>query len=109
MLLVISSEQIITSSKLSLSKSLEIKLDTANFFAIRSIDGMLNYLIFNPTIATLYTDLNMNAKYITDVGRLSYSGGTSIQFLKADGTLDENSYLTTSLAGLNAFSYVDCN
>ena len=69
-----------TSSKLSLSKSFELKLDTSDFFAIRSIDSMLNYLIFNPTITMLYTDLNMNAKNINNVSSITISGFASSNF-----------------------------
>ena len=84
-----------TSSKLSLSKSFELKLDTYDFFAIRSIDSMLNYLIFTPTTTMLYTDLNMNAKKINNVSSITISGfETSKFFLKSDGTLDENNYIT---------------
>ena len=86
-----------TSSKLSLSKSFELKLDTSDFFAIRSIDSMLNYLIFTPTSTMLYTDLNMNAKKINNVSSITISGfETSNFFLKSDGTLDINNYLTAS-------------
>ena len=61
-----------TSSKLSLSKSFELKLDTSDFFAIRSIDSMLNYLIFNPTITMLYPDLNMNAKNVNNLIKIAF-------------------------------------
>ena len=76
-----------TSSELALSKSFELKLDTSGFFAIRSIEGMLNYLIFNPTITMLYTDLNMNAKNINNVSSITISGYEADNFfLKSDGT-----------------------
>ena len=49
---------------------------------------MLNYLIFNPTTTMLFTDLNMNTKNISNVGKLSYALGVSTDFIKADGMLD---------------------
>ena len=45
----------------------------------------------------LYTDLNMNAKNINNVSSITISGFASSNFfLKTDGTIDENDYITAS-------------
>lgn len=45
-------------------------------------------------------DVNGTGRFVSDLTANSFikSGGTSTQFLKADGTIDTNTYLTTSLA-----------
>ena len=65
-----------TSSKLTLNRSLELKInDVGDFLAIRSLDSLSNYLIINTTSTILNTNLNMNANEITSIGRLSYALG----------------------------------
>jgi len=84
-----------TSSKLTVSRSTELLIDESDFFAIRSIDGFLNYLIFNPTVTMLYNNLNLNANNLSNVSSITISGFEADNFfLKSDGTLDENDYLT---------------
>jgi hypothetical protein len=81
-------------SKLTLNRSLELKInDTTDFLAIRSLDGLSNYLIMTDTNTDIYTDVNLNGNDITNVGSVVISGGSSTEFLKADGTLDDNDYL----------------
>lgn len=83
-----------TSSKLTVSRSTELLIDDNDFLAIRSIDAFLNYLILTPTEMNLYTDFNLNANALENVGSIKISGfETSNFFLKSDGTLDENDYL----------------
>ena len=83
-----------TSSKLTVNRSLELKLDEPDFFAIRSIDGFVNYLIFDDTIMNLYTNLNLNANNLSNVGSIKISSfENSNFFIKTDGTIDENDYL----------------
>ena len=43
----------------------------------------------------IYNDVNLNAKYITNVGKLAYASGLSSEFIKANGNLDRNRYLTS--------------
>ena len=47
----------------------------------------------------IYNDVNMNSKYITNVGKLAYSSGLSSEFIKANGDLDNTIYLSTTNAG----------
>ena len=83
-----------TSSKLTVNRSLELKLDEPDFFAIRSIDGFVNYLIFDDTIMNLYTNLNLNANDLSNVGSIKISSfENSNFFIKTDGTIDENDYI----------------
>ena len=83
-----------TSSKLTVNRSTELLIDDNDFLAIRSIDGFINHLLLTPTEMNLYTDLNLNANALENVGSIKISGfETSNFFLKSDGTLDENDYL----------------
>jgi hypothetical protein len=81
-------------SKLTVNRSLELKInDTTDFLAIRSLDGLSNYLIMTDTNTDIYTDVNLNGNDLTNIGAVVISGGSSTEFLKADGTLDDNDYL----------------
>ena len=44
----------------------------------------------------IYNDVNLNAKYITNVGKLAHASGLSSEFIKANGDLDNNVYITAS-------------
>ena len=67
------------------------------FFAIRSIDAFSNYLVLTPTEMNLYTALNINANDLENVGSIKISGfEASNFFIKTDGSIDENDYITAS-------------
>jgi hypothetical protein len=85
-----------TTSVNTLSRSLNTLLQPADSVAIRSIDGLTNHAIFTPTAFNFYRPLNMNATAISNAASLSISGGTANDFLKANGTLDSNSYALSS-------------
>ena len=49
-----------TSSMNTVNRSLNLLIDSSDFFAIRSLDSMTHYLILSPTNIQLYRDINMN-------------------------------------------------
>ena len=56
-----------TSSKLTVDRSLELLIDSSDFFAIRSLDSLTSYLILSPTNTQLYRDMNMNSYQISNL------------------------------------------
>ena len=94
------------------------------------VTDLQNYLtdIVNDTTPQLGGDLDLNGNNITGTGNLNVTGivtatsfvkssGTSTEFLKADGSVDNNTYLTssgdasnlTNLTGASAATYGDAN
>ena len=79
--------------------------DADNFLAFMGASSSNNPvrvdadLKYNPARNTL-TIVNINSSGVTTSGSFVKSGGTSSQFLKADGSVDSTSYATTAATGI---------
>ena len=79
--------------------------DADNFLAFMGASSSNNpvrvdaNLKYNPARNTL-TIVNINSSGVTTSGSFVKSGGTSSQFLKADGSVDSTSYATTAATGI---------
>ena len=56
-----------TSSKLTVDRSLELLIDSSDFFAIRSIDSLTNYFTLTPTTINSKRNINMNSNELSNV------------------------------------------
>ena len=85
-----------TSSMNTVNRSLNLLIDSSDFFAIRSLDSMTNYLILTPTNIQLYRNINMNSNEISNLSGIKIGSGNDNFFVKSNGTTDSNIYLTSS-------------
>jgi hypothetical protein len=75
--------------KLVLAVDLNQKANTATTYTNSEVDGLL---VSKASTATSYTKTEVNGMLHTKASTV----GTAAQFIKANGTVDSNTYLTTT-------------
>ena len=94
---VVTQNQSATASLTTFVDSTQLLLDTNQFFGIKSLDLLSNYLIVTPTSINTYLPINMDAKELLNVSGVKISGAdTSNYFIKSNGTVDTNTYLQSA-------------
>jgi hypothetical protein len=68
-----------------------------DFFAIRTLDQLTNYLILNNLGIQIYKPINMNANLLENISGVKISNNdTNNFFVKTNGTIDSNTYALQS-------------
>ena len=94
---VVTQNQSATASLTTFVDSTQLLLDTNQFFGIKSLDLLSNYLVVTPTSINTYLSINMDAKELLNVSGVKISGAdTSNYFIKSNGTVDTNTYLQSA-------------
>lgn len=74
----------------------DLNINTNTQFNINDASGMLNWLHLDNNGMTISRELNMDGKKIINSTGFVRTGGLATEFLKADGSVDNSTYLKTT-------------